>query len=70
LRGLIPQEIGLLNDLQRLNLSYNQFSGTIPVELLNLQNVQVLDLSHNQLSGTIPPTNKNLGEDLRIDKDS
>ncbi|CAM6063020.1 unnamed protein product [Sphagnum tenellum] len=56
LRGLIPQEIGLLNDLQRLNLSYNQFSGTIPVELGNLQNVQVLDLSHNQLSGTIPPT--------------
>jgi hypothetical protein len=56
LRGLIPQEIGLLNDLQRLNLSYNQFLGTIPVELGNLQNVQVLDLSHNQLSGTIPPT--------------
>ncbi|CAM6018806.1 unnamed protein product [Sphagnum balticum] len=57
LKGLIPQEIGLLNaTLVMLNLSWNQFSGTIPTTLGSLQALQVLDLSHNQLSGTILPS--------------
>jgi Leucine-rich repeat (LRR) protein len=57
LKGLIPQEIGLLNpSLVVLNLSWNQFSGTIPTTLGSLQALQVLDLSHNQLSGTILPS--------------
>jgi Leucine-rich repeat (LRR) protein len=57
LKGLIPQEIGLLNaSLVMLNLSWNQFSGTIPTTLGSLQALQVLDLSHNQLSGTILPS--------------
>lgn len=57
LKGLIPQEIGLLNaSLVMLNLSWNQFSGTIPTALGSLQALQVLDLSHNQLSGTILPS--------------
>ncbi len=57
LKGLIPQEIGLLNaSLVMLNLSWNQFSGTIPTALGSLHALQVLDLSHNQLSGTILPS--------------
>ncbi len=56
-KGLIPQEIGLLNaSLVILNLSWNQLSGTIPTTLGSLQALQVLDLSHNQLSGTILPS--------------
>ena len=38
----------------RLDLSYNQLSGTIPAELGNLSSLTELELGGNQLSGTIP----------------
>ena len=39
----------------RLNLDFNQLSGSIPSELGNLANLERLLLEGNQLSGTIPP---------------
>ena len=38
----------------RLDLSYNQLSGTIPAEIGNLSRLTELELGGNQLSGTIP----------------
>ena len=46
--------------LLRIDLSYNEFTGSIPATLGNLTNLQVLDLSANQLSGRIPPALGNL----------
>jgi hypothetical protein len=40
LSGTIPQDIGDLTNLIKLNLSYNQLSGTIPLEIGNLTNLK------------------------------
>jgi hypothetical protein len=49
---LLPNLSGLSN-LQLLDLSHNQLSGSLP-SLDGLSNLQLLDLSHNRLSGTLP----------------
>ncbi|XVE70279.1 hypothetical protein DITRI_Ditri10aG0059600 [Diplodiscus trichospermus] len=55
LSGQIPKELGLLKNLQQLELYYNQhLSGTIPEELGNLTELRDLDMSVNLLSGSIP----------------
>ncbi|XP_022766430.1 receptor protein-tyrosine kinase CEPR1-like [Durio zibethinus] len=55
LSGQIPKELGLLKNLQQLELYYNQhLSGTIPEELGNLTELIDLDMSVNRLSGSIP----------------
>jgi len=45
----IPEEIGNLQQLQKLNLSYNQLT-EMPKEIGNLQQLQKLNLSYNQLT--------------------
>ncbi|KAF3783936.1 Receptor-like protein 12 [Nymphaea thermarum] len=52
--GKIPEEIGLLEGLYSLNLSWNYLDGPIPKSLGHLQEMESLDLSHNHLSGSIP----------------
>ncbi|KAG5055411.1 hypothetical protein JHK85_007921 [Glycine max] len=42
--GPIPEEIGNLKELIKLDLSQNQFSNPIPSTLWNLTNIQVLNL--------------------------
>ncbi|KAK8678039.1 hypothetical protein V6N13_143556 [Hibiscus sabdariffa] len=55
LSGQIPKELGLLKNLQQLELYYNQhLSGSIPEELGNLTQLVDLDMSVNRLSGSIP----------------
>lgn len=55
LNGLtIPSEIGLLTNLENLDLSHTALIGTIPTDLFHATSLQLLDLQENSLSGTIP----------------
>ncbi len=63
-------EIDLSADhVSRINLGWNNLSGSIPPELGNLSNLRELWLDSNQLSGSIPPELGNLSnlEDLSLE---
>ncbi|URE16454.1 LRR receptor-like serine threonine-protein kinase [Musa troglodytarum] len=62
LHGPIPQELGLLSHLQRLNLSsnavrvsFNNLGGVIPPSIWNLSSLTILELQSNHFTGSIPP---------------
>lgn len=55
-RGSIPDSLGSLSLLTKLDLKDNQLSGIIPYSLGNLSLLQELDVSNNNLNGTIPPS--------------
>ena len=46
--------------VSRLNLNYNQLTGSIPDSLGNLANLEILSFSLNQLTGSIPDSLGNL----------
>eukprot|EP00980_Cylindrotheca_fusiformis_P015511 scaffold4410_cov78-Cylindrotheca_fusiformis.AAC.2 len=52
--GPIPSEIGHLQQLESLGLSYNNFMGPIPSEIGHLQQLETLDLFANKFLGPIP----------------
>ncbi|KAL3901650.1 MAG: hypothetical protein SGCHY_000425, partial [Lobulomycetales sp.] len=52
--GPIPDSIGQLTGLTRLDLYNNELSGPIPDYIRQLTGLTVLDLEYNQLSGSIP----------------
>ncbi|CAN0902515.1 MDIS1-interacting receptor like kinase 2 [Linum grandiflorum] len=54
-------------NLLRLDLKYNQFTGTIPDTISLLSNLQFLDLSTNYLTGTIPFSLANLTRVTELD---
>lgn len=54
LNGHLPDEIGLIKELQILNLKNNDISGEVNPALENLTNLKVLNLEINALSGNIP----------------
>jgi Leucine rich repeat len=55
LTGTVPEEVGLLTDLQVLDVSNNtMLSGFIPTHVGKLVNLQSLQLAGNRLSGPIP----------------
>jgi len=54
LRGSIPSELGLLTNLERLDLDDNSLTGSIPSELGLLNNLGSLYLYLNSLTGSIP----------------
>jgi len=58
--GIIPSEIGNLNNLALLYLYKNQLNGIIPSEIGNLNELVDLSLYTNQLTGSIPPELGNL----------
>ena len=60
LSGPIPAELGNLDSLRRLRLSYNQLSGPLPPELGNLRSLAYLSLASNELTGPLPPELANL----------
>ncbi|CAI9752587.1 unnamed protein product [Fraxinus pennsylvanica] len=51
--GSIPEQLGELNELQRLDLSNNHLGGMPPTELFSLPNISYLNLSSNMLSGSL-----------------
>ena len=66
-RGGIPQELGDLSNLTRLNLTSNSFSGNIPPELGNLTKLTHLDLGGNELTGGVPADLAKLSSLTRLD---
>ncbi len=52
--GTIPPELGTLDHLQALDLSYNGLAGPIPPELGALDQLTELSLRGNRLTGPIP----------------
>lgn len=67
LNGFLPPEIGMLQDLDTLNISGSPGGGTnqnlggnIPAEVGNLVKLRYLRFAHNQLSGPIPEELQNL----------
>ena len=55
LSATLPTELGLLTDLEELNLKGNLIAGTIPKEVANnLEKLYSIDLSNNQVSGSLP----------------
>lgn len=70
LDGQLPAELGDLDELEELTISWNrELSTEIPAELGNLTNLKVLDLSVNDLYGKIPSSLHQLDhlEVLRLD---
>lgn len=56
--GEIPVNIGQLNHLESLDLSYNELSGVIPSSMSALTSLSSMNLSYNYLSGEIPTGNQ------------
>ncbi|PHT40221.1 hypothetical protein CQW23_19075 [Capsicum baccatum] len=54
LRGVLPERVFHLSNLEHLELSYNSLTGPIPSNVTGLQNLQFLFLRSNYLNGTIP----------------
>lgn len=62
LSGLLVPQLGLLKNLQYLELYSNNISGPIPSELGNLTSLVSLDLYLNNFNGPIPSTLGNLAK--------
>jgi len=55
LKGIIPPEVGLLAELDEMQIYRNQLVGEIPVEIGQLNKLTIIALDNNLLSGKIPP---------------
>ena len=60
LTGVLPAEIGNLENLETLFLAHNNIGGNIPPELGNLKKPWSISLDYNNLSGSIPEELGNL----------
>ncbi|MCD9639453.1 Leucine-rich repeat protein 1 [Datura stramonium] len=60
LSGTLVPQLGMLNNLQYLQVQNNSISGEIPGQLGNLTNLVSLGLENNKLSGPIPSSLGNL----------
>jgi Leucine-rich repeat (LRR) protein len=61
----IPSDIGLMRNLEYLDLDWNDIGGTIPSEIGQCTNLKELFLSGNQLTGTVPAS-LGLLKDLKL----
>ena len=60
LTGPIPQSIGNLDNLLKLDLHGNELTGPIPQSIGNLVNLTLLSFFSNELTGPVPETIGNL----------
>ncbi|KEH15981.1 LRR receptor-like kinase family protein [Medicago truncatula] len=58
--GVVPHHIGVMSNLETLDLSLNRLSGNIPSEVGKLNSLTTIQLSGNNLSGPIPSSIGNL----------
>ncbi|KAI3724378.1 hypothetical protein L2E82_36151 [Cichorium intybus] len=54
LNGSIPPEIGVLNKLVNLTLTFNGLTGELPLEMCNLTEIRFVNFSTNKLTGEFP----------------
>lgn len=52
--GSIPEDIGLLTDLEFLDFSGNYLHGSLPLGFFGLSSLRQLDLSSNAITGEVP----------------
>ena len=52
--GTVPTELGLLSNLQRLELTQNSFTEELPSEIGNLENLTFMGLGRNSFWGPLP----------------
>lgn len=52
--GTIPDELGYISSMQRLDLSFNSIGGSIPTGLQTISDIERLSLNSNLLTGTVP----------------
>lgn len=53
--GTIPENVGMLSNLKRFDISHNNIGGNIPEGFAYLPNLTNLQLNFNRLEGQIPP---------------
>ncbi|KAJ8549460.1 hypothetical protein K7X08_033167 [Anisodus acutangulus] len=56
LQGVIPDEIGNLQELLKLKLDFNNFGGSIPIGVFNISTLASISLTQNYISGNLPST--------------
>jgi len=54
LNGTIPHDIGLLSNIEIIDLSKNALKGSIPISIGIMSSLQTIDMSFNKISGKIP----------------
>ncbi|KAK3030839.1 hypothetical protein RJ639_035768 [Escallonia herrerae] len=67
IRGSIPNQIGMLSELDQLSLRSNYLSGNLPLSLANLTRLTWLDVGENHIRGSIPAEIANLRNLLSLD---
>ncbi|KAI4964339.1 hypothetical protein ZWY2020_006661, partial [Hordeum vulgare] len=55
LTGSLPEEIGFVPNLNRIQIDQNHISGSIPKSFANLNKTEHFHMNNNSLSGQIPP---------------
>lgn len=66
LTGNIPSQLSILQSLNYLDLTGNDFSGEIPISIYNLANLTVLLINGRDLTGIISKNIKNLSKLQRL----
>ncbi|KAF7806226.1 putative LRR receptor-like serine/threonine-protein kinase [Senna tora] len=65
--GLTSSGILTLPNVVRLDLSYNNFTGTLPIEISQMSSLKYLMLSYNNFTGPIPPQFGNMSHLQALD---
>ena len=53
--GAIPEELGLLTTLVRVDFNFNEFlSGTVPEAICELTNLEYLSMGYTAVGGSLP----------------